>query len=376
MGLDGYDGQDGLDGLPGKDSIPVDSPMGEVFFNGNAVATVISTISTWTQVAIASTLSMMVEFDSPSAYVLRYLGTPGDAHMGCTLSLSCASPNNDILAVLVQNATVNGAGELTGGTILTAGIVDQKLAAAGDIASTALHVMTTLLQNDTLSLFVQNITGANDLTVIYSNMFALVPRGVQGTVGKDGLPGPQGLDGEEGLFGYDGMPGSIGPQGAQGQQGGMGPPGLDGWEGVDGLDGMPGPAGAAGSGGTITTAEADLGGDVTMTNANQYYDGPSVSLAAGTWFITGTLTVRAGAANCVLTAQLWDGTTTESSSETRMATSGAQYTISLSGIIVLAGTTTVKLSAASTAGGGSIFAAAFFNGVGNNASHIRAIKVA
>jgi hypothetical protein len=128
--------------------------------------------------------------------------------------------------------------------------------------------------------------------------------------------------------------------------------------------------------GSITTAEADLGAPVTMTNANQFYDGPSVSLGAGTWFITGTISVSPANNNAYHTAKLWDGSTVESSGVHEQGTSVFDGSISLSALVVLGGTTTMKISVASTVTGGSILAAALSNGAGNNASHIRAIKVA
>lgn len=125
---------------------------------------------------------------------------------------------------------------------------------------------------------------------------------------------------------------------------------------------------------SLSYVEAALGGNVTMTNANQYYDGPSVGLTAGTWLLVGTVTLT-GPDNT--TAKLWDGTTVEASAETVIDGAISQEgSLSLSGIVVLGSTTTMKISVAGDRAGGTILAAAPDNGAGNNASHLRAVKIA
>jgi hypothetical protein len=128
--------------------------------------------------------------------------------------------------------------------------------------------------------------------------------------------------------------------------------------------------------GGLTTGSSSLGANVTMTNANQYYTGPSVSLAVGTWYITGTITVynSSGTAGSA-TARLWDATTTFSSSEAYLRQTPNLASISLSGIVTLTATTTIRISAASTQAASVIRAAALNNGVGNNASFINAVRI-
>ena len=126
----------------------------------------------------------------------------------------------------------------------------------------------------------------------------------------------------------------------------------------------------------LTTGTSSLGVDVTMTNANQYYPGPSVSLAAGTWFITGTITVFNSSATAgSATARLWDGTTTFSSSESYLRQTPNVTSISLSGIVTLAATTTIRISAASTQPASTISSSTLNNPVGNNASFINAVRI-
>ena len=126
---------------------------------------------------------------------------------------------------------------------------------------------------------------------------------------------------------------------------------------------------------TGTTAENDLSGDVALTNANTYYDGPSVSLAAGTWLVIGVVTVAGNGSN--VTAKLWDSTTVESSAEgTNPATGDQAVALTVAGIVAPGSTPTYKVSVASSGTGNSIKAAAIANGAGNNASHIRAVRIA
>ena len=129
-----------------------------------------------------------------------------------------------------------------------------------------------------------------------------------------------------------------------------------------------------------TTGKNDLAGNVTMTNANQFYDGASVSLAAGTWLIEAVITVQSPNTTAMrVTAKLWNGTTVEQSSEATIPSMGSGIkgvlNIKLVGIVTLAGTETWKISAAATAASFIILAAAQDNGAGNNATSIRAARI-
>jgi hypothetical protein len=148
--------------------------MGEIHIADNVTATTISTTATWTQVQLTFTDGHLDSFDTPSAYELRYTGATTTAfHLGCTVSLSVAGANQTIRAVLVKNATVNGSQEYVSGTILTAGTIRTKTGGSGDNISTAIHVMSSLATNDTLSLFVYNGTSTADITVIDCNLFGM-----------------------------------------------------------------------------------------------------------------------------------------------------------------------------------------------------------
>jgi hypothetical protein len=132
---------------------------------------------------------------------------------------------------------------------------------------------------------------------------------------------------------------------------------------------------------TLETVTAELSADVTMTNADQFYDGPSVSLRAGKWFVTGAVCVSASGTTQLVkaTAKLWDGTTVYASgyaTAPSMGSGTSAVQIPLSAVITLTGTTTIKISAAEDSLTGQfIRAAAPANGAGNNASFLRAMRI-
>lgn len=149
-------------------------PMGEIYIANNSTATTISNTGTWTQVQLTFTDGHQDSFDTPSAYELRYTGaTTTPFHLGCTISIESGSANQAFRAVLVKNATVNGSQEYVSGTILTGGTIRSKTGSASDEVSTAIHIMSSLATNDTISLFVQNSTSTADLTVIDCNLFGM-----------------------------------------------------------------------------------------------------------------------------------------------------------------------------------------------------------
>ena len=149
--------------------------MAEVAMTGNAVATPIITQSTFTKVSGTTTLDADASlFDMPANNRLRYIGVPdAHLHLGCTLSVISASLNDTIQAVLYKNGTVNGNNEYTGGTQLSRGVIETRLFGIGDVTSTAIHVMTTMVTNDYVELALSNLTSAADLTVKHMNFFAV-----------------------------------------------------------------------------------------------------------------------------------------------------------------------------------------------------------
>lgn len=134
------------------------------------------------------------------------------------------------------------------------------------------------------------------------------------------------------------------------------------------------------SAGSITNSEASLGADVQLPVSSTWYDGPSLSLAAGTWLITGHISFwRTATTATIWFGRITDGTNHHASSQaytTSVAGTGAN--VALTAIITLAGTTTIKLQGTTSAGATACLmkAATTANGSGNNATQITAIKLA
>lgn len=140
-------------------------------------------------------------------------------------------------------------------------------------------------------------------------------------------------------------------------------------------------AAANGSGsGSITNAEAALGGDVQLPVSGTWYDGPGVSLAAGTWLVTGHITFwRTATTATIWFGRITDGTNHHASSQaytTSVAGTGAN--VAMTAILTLTGTTTIKLQGTTSAGNTACLmkAATTANGSGNNATQITAIRLA
>lgn len=128
----------------------------------------------------------------------------------------------------------------------------------------------------------------------------------------------------------------------------------------------------------IGNANSKLSADVTMTNANQWYDAVSVSLSKGTWLVMGLASInRAATTLCQHGARISDGTTHYVSTQASHPSQNPHaVSLTLSTIIVLTATTTIKLQGVSSvATSGIIKAATANNGSGNNATQITAIKL-
>lgn len=123
----------------------------------------------------------------------------------------------------------------------------------------------------------------------------------------------------------------------------------------------------------LTYSSNYLAANVTMTLANTYYDGPSLALGAGTYLLVGQIT---GYQTGEWTIKLWDGTTVISSMS-QTAGAGYRSNLSISGIVVLAGAATWKISAACNAASCVMEATPAYNGAGctNTASYLLAIKI-
>lgn len=125
-----------------------------------------------------------------------------------------------------------------------------------------------------------------------------------------------------------------------------------------------------------TASEAFMTSNLTLTSANTFYDGPSLSLAAGTYVLWGSGLGKFSTAGFI-EAKLWDGTNVYHTTEAYNATSGADIAIGVTaGNVVLGGTVTVKISYASSVTGNSVLATAQNNGDANKATKIVALKIA
>ena len=135
------------------------------------------------------------------------------------------------------------------------------------------------------------------------------------------------------------------------------------------------------SAGTITSLSASLSADVALTTTSTWYDGPEVSLEAGTWLVMGRIThVRSATTAETIYARLGDGTNHYASTQCyRASVSGTTgVVLPMFAVITLAATTTIKLQATSSAGASAstMKAALVPNGAGNNATNIIAIRLA
>lgn len=107
----------------------------------------------------------------------------------------------------------------------------------------------------------------------------------------------------------------------------------------------------------LTTSSAYLSADVAITVASTFYDGPSLTLAAGTWLLAGTVELVAGAAGTrTFTGKLWDGTTTISKGKQSTTGTASALIVSLafSAIVSPGGSTTYKISCTSDTTGDKI----------------------
>jgi hypothetical protein len=124
---------------------------------------------------------------------------------------------------------------------------------------------------------------------------------------------------------------------------------------------------------TSSPITSSLTGDVTLSSANTYYDGPSIAQgSSGTWFASGTVTVIDSGGTAIFPAKLWDGTTIIAT-----ANGGASSNpgvITLSGYLASpAGNLRISVANSTHSGSGAIK----FNSSGNSKdSTITAFRIA
>ncbi len=123
-----------------------------------------------------------------------------------------------------------------------------------------------------------------------------------------------------------------------------------------------------------------LGADVSLASAGTWYDGPQLTLAAGTWLLVASLTIAAMPTTARgYTGRIYDGSSSLVSVESGVAAETTQspaLNLVLATVVVSAGGVTYKAQVTpSGATAGSLKAATPDNGVGNNASTLVAVKL-
>lgn len=84
---------------------------------------------------------------------------------------------------------------------------------------------------------------------------------------------------------------------------------------------------------SLTSAFAALGANVPLNSTGTYFNGPSLTLGTGTWFVTGTVSLIDTAATAEIYSKLWDGTTVMASCAYVSNNTLRASAVSLSGII-------------------------------------------
>lgn len=125
------------------------------------------------------------------------------------------------------------------------------------------------------------------------------------------------------------------------------------------------------------STSADISADVTMTTANTIYDGPSITLGAGTWLIIGVVSVRvAGASGGSVTCYVRDATPTYYAQTGIWAgVNGAQTTGTMGVIVSPGSSTTYKLSATANVASCTLCKTTFANDQGIPSTRIIAIRL-
>lgn len=133
----------------------------------------------------------------------------------------------------------------------------------------------------------------------------------------------------------------------------------------------------------LTTVDATLSGDQTMTNANQFYDGPSASFIAGTWFVwyQATVVLATTGQTHDLTAKLWDGSTVYGESSSGLPLNNTSGTIGFqicgNALIVVPTTATIKVSISDIRASSVMKRNVTSNGASSNlATRMTAIRIA
>lgn len=112
--------------------------------------------------------------------------------------------------------------------------------------------------------------------------------------------------------------------------------------------------------GVLSSVDYTIGADVTMTNASQWYDGPSGNFVAGTWFIVWKILFKTAVTTQTeaYSGRLWDGSVVYDETGAGFPSLAANNNIMCQGqaLVTLAAVTTLKISG-NAARAGQILAA-------------------
>jgi hypothetical protein len=128
----------------------------------------------------------------------------------------------------------------------------------------------------------------------------------------------------------------------------------------------------------LSSAQNQLGANVALVTSGVYYDGPALTLSAGTWILFGVLMINAGGGTADYNAKLWDGTNVAAELDSTAPGTGYDLVLPFAARVVIAsGTPTWKVSVArSIISGGNILTTAGHSAAANKASTLVAIQVA
>lgn len=137
---------------------------------------------------------------------------------------------------------------------------------------------------------------------------------------------------------------------------------------------------AAQAAGAITWQDSALTEDVLMTDNNEWYSGPSLTLPAGTWLILASGHYRRGSTTAGhIGLRIWDGTQAlASAGQYHSSVNVNNLQLATQVVAALAGETTVTLQMANSAGAinARISTIIVNHDQGNTATRITAIRLA
>ena len=84
----------------------------------------------------------------------------------------------------------------------------------------------------------------------------------------------------------------------------------------------------------VSSMTSWLSTNIALSTVAQYFDGPSIAQGtSGTWFVSGSITLRDTAGAASFNAKLWDGTTVMGSAQIASTGANNAASIALSGVL-------------------------------------------